>query len=118
MTSSIGTDILSKSRILSIKSSGKWLKFTQRILSSEEYLILNTLAELNKANYVSKRFCAKEAISKALKHGIGQLKFSDISILNDSNGAPFVKIRNINRSDIMISISDEKEYCVAFALIV
>ena len=76
---------------------------------------------------VSKKFCAKEAVSKALGVGIGKfIKFSDILIFHDRLGAPKVKIspyivKNILLIDkgyeFSISISDDYPVCVAFVIL-
>ena len=76
--------------------------------------------------YLAKRFAAKEAISKVLGTGMRLgINFKDILILTDlETGQPLVQLRGrakqqasekgINR--ILISISDEKEYAMAFAI--
>jgi holo-[acyl-carrier protein] synthase len=120
MISGVGIDIVSKSRILNIKNLKK---FAERILSRNEKLIFENFDQnKNKAvnlaiDYLAKRFCAKEAISKAIGIGIGRdFNFNDISIMNDSLGKPMVSIKDIIRHDIKISISDEKENCVSVAI--
>ena len=75
---------------------------------------------------MARRFAAKEAISKVLGTGMRfGVSFSDILILTDlKTGQPSVKLKGhakqqaakkgINR--ILISISDEKNYAMAFAI--
>lgn len=71
------------------------------------------------------RYCAKEAVSKALGQGIrGDVQFHGIEILKDSLGAPYVQLRHGTReladalgvTDIALSITHEGG--VAFASVV
>lgn len=116
MLENIGCDIVS------IKSISKVLtkypdKFPQRILGESELSVYSKYSDVNAVFYIAKRFAAKEAVSKALGTGIAkELSFKSIEILNDSNGKPFVLINNRLCSDILVSISDEKEYAIAFVV--
>ena len=84
----IGVDIVENKRI---KSSIKNKKFISRIFSRDEILYSKKI--FNRINYLSKRFAAKEAFSKALGTGISKgIKFNEIIILNEKNGKPFIKI--------------------------
>ena len=83
----------------------------------------------NKIGYYSKRFAAKEAFAKALGKGFrDNLNFKDIEIMNDKLGKPYYsktkKIKQIIKKEFKVknfncflSISDEKEYSTAFAII-
>ena len=120
----IGVDILENKRI---KKSIKNDKFKYRVYSSRE-LKLSSLT-INKVNFFSKRFAAKEALAKALGKGFrNNLNFKDIEILNDKIGKPYYnkskKIDNliykrfkIKKFNLFLSISDEKHYSVAFAIL-
>ena len=120
----IGVDIIQNKRI---KDSIKNHKFKNRIYSSNE-LKLSSYSK-NKIGYFSKRFAAKEAFAKALGTGFrDNLNFKDIEIMNDKFGKPYYsktkkitqiikkefKVKNFN---CFLSISDEKEYSTAFAII-
>ena len=120
----IGIDIIENKRIkISIKNP----KFKKRIYSSKE--LTQSILSKNKVGYFSKRFVAKEAFAKAL--GIGfrnNLNFSDIEVINDKMGKPYYLITKkitkliqmkfkIKKFDCFLSISDEKEYSTAFAII-
>ena len=82
-----------------------------------------------KTNYFSKRFAAKEAFAKALGTGFrGGLNFKDIEILNNKLGKPYYlintkikslikKIKKVKKFNLFLSITDEKDYSVAFAII-
>ncbi|HAG52543.1 MAG TPA: holo-ACP synthase [Alphaproteobacteria bacterium] len=112
----IGTDICEINRI----QPGEG--FANKILSESEQEVLK--AKKNKQVYLAKRFAAKEAISKAFGCGIGsKLSFKDISILNNEAGAPYVEISEtaksklVDFSSIHISISDEKNYAIAYVIV-
>lgn len=76
--------------------------------------------------FIAGRFAAKEAISKALGTGIRGFNFKDIEIINNKLGKPKVIlkpraegiIKKISRDyKIHLSISHEKEYAIAYALL-
>ncbi len=119
----IGTDIVSIKRIEKVlsKQSDKFLK---RVLTENE---LKQLPEGVKARvyFVSKRWAAKEAVSKAFSTGIGDsLSFQDIDIQHEPSGAPIVvlseRAQRLSASkgitNIHISLSDENKYAVAFVV--
>ena len=120
----IGVDIIQNKRI---KVSIRNHKFKNRIFSSKE-LKLSSYSK-NKIGFFSKRFAAKEAFAKALGTGFrNNLNFKDIEIMNDKLGKPYYaktkKITKIIRKEFRVknfncflSISDEKEYSTAFAII-
>ena len=119
----IGTDIVSVHRI---KKFLKNKKFQERLFSKEESLKCSKLIKSN--NCYAKRFAAKEAFSKALGTGISDgINFNEIIILNEKNGKPFIKLVGKTKkkfhkmfkkkSKISLSLSDEKNYAVAFVTI-
>ena len=120
----IGVDIIKNSRI---KNSIKSKSFITRIFSSREIKFSKKIS--NKSNFLSKRFAAKEAFAKSLGTGFRKdLNFKDIEILNDKMGKPYYfkskKINNliykkfkIKSYDLFLSISDEKDYSIAFTII-
>ncbi len=120
----IGIDIVENKRI---QKSIKNPLFKKRIYTSKELKQSNTVD--NKVGFFSKRFAAKEAFSKALGTGFRMnLNFRDIEVINDKMGKPYYvknkKIKNIIQKNFKIknfkcflSISDEKNYSTAFAII-
>lgn len=62
------------------------------------------------------RFAAKEAVLKALGGGVGYL---EIEVLNDSRGAPVIRLPQRLRSQfrVAISLSHTRSYALAFALV-
>ena len=120
----VGIDIIKNSRI---KKSIMNKKFINRVFSKLEIAKLTRIQ--NKVAYLSKRFAAKEAFSKALGTGFREsLQYKDISITNDSNGKPYLKIStklgkilmkrfSTKKVNIFLSLSDEKNYSIAFIVI-
>ncbi len=120
----IGVDIIDNKRI---KESIKSHKFKNRIYSSKELQLSEKTK--NKVSFFSKRFAAKEAFSKALGTGFSSnLNFKDIEITNDKKGMPryvenkkitkiVQKKYKIKKFNSFLSISDEKDYSTAFAII-
>ena len=119
----IGVDIIENSRI---KKMIKNKNFLQRVFSN--YEILNSKKKKNKISFFANRFAAKEAFSKSLGTGFrNNLNFKDIVIKNDNSGKPFFYITNKIKSIIskkfktknfnfFLSISDEKNYSIAFVI--
>ena len=120
----IGVDIIKNKRI---KDAIKNSKFKDRVYSISE-LKQSTLSK-NKINFYSKRFAAKEAFVKAIGTGFrDKLNFKDIEIINNKMGKPYFKknrkidkiIKNrfkVKKFTCFLSISDEKGYSTAFAII-
>ncbi len=113
----IGTDIVSIARIAEALSRHED-RFLYRILTPSE--LLEFEKRKDKIAYLAKRYAAKEAIAKALGCGLGEnLSFQDIVIRNLESGAPTAKINRAPFSslNVHLSLSDEKEYAVAFVVI-
>ena len=120
----IGVDIVENKRI---KKSVQNPLFKKRVYTPKELKQSKTVN--NKVGYFSKRFAAKEAFSKALGTGFRMnLNFKDIEVINDKMGKPYYvknkKITKIIQKNFKIknfkcflSISDEKNYSTAFAII-
>ena len=121
--SGIGVDIIENSRI---KKMIKNKIFLQRVFS--KYEIMNSKKKTNKISFFAKRFAAKEAFSKSLGSGFrDNLNFKDIVVKNDRSGKPFFyitkKIKSIikkkfktNKFIFFLSVSDEKNYSIAFVI--
>ena len=120
----IGVDIVENKRI---QKSIKNPLFKKRIYTLKELNQSNFV--VNRVGYFSKRFAAKEAFSKALGLGFRMnLKFKDIEVINDKMGKPYYvknkkitkiiqKNFKIKKFKFFLSISDEKKYSTAFAII-
>ena len=82
-----------------------------------------------KKSAIDSERAAKEAFSKALGTGISKgINFNEIIILNEKNGKPFIRLLNKTKKNvekkikkkkykISLSLSDEKNYAVAFVTI-
>ena len=120
----IGVDIIDNKRIKKLIKNNK---FKNRIYSANE-LKLSSLS-IYKTSFFSKRFAAKEAFAKALGTGFrNSLNFKDIEVINDKLGKPYYaknrkitkliqKNFNVKNFNCFLSISDEKDYSTAFAII-
>lgn len=99
----IGCDIVENKRL-----KGKDYEFAKLILKDselEEYKVRGQ-------SYLYGRFAVKEAIMKALPN-TKTYSFLDFEILTNPDGSPYV----VNNPNIKISISHEKEYTMAIAII-
>ncbi len=104
----IGTDIVSKERILNSNVE-------DRFLNEDEKVILNKIDDRNaRLDFIAGRWAAKESIIKASRKSIS---FSEISILKNDDGSPMIKINGEISIDIQLSISHEDKYAVAFSII-
>ena len=119
----IGTDIVDINRIKSMDSLSA---FANKILSENEIKVFSDLEEGKQATYLSKQFAGKEAISKAIGAGIsGDIKFKEIEILRDERGRPIFNpvenlkeiLANLGITKTHVSLSDEKDYAIAFAIL-
>lgn len=127
MAVSIGTDIVEIERIKNVYARQKE-KIAQRILTPMEMSRFEAINdETVKISYLAKRWCAKEAIAKALGTGIAKgIGWQQMAVLNAENGAPYVELTDaallqlkaIGAEKALISLSDERHYCVAFCMLV
>lgn len=104
----IGIDIAEVSRIrLAIEKNSK---FAERVFTENEinYIFQNTVKWESAAGF----FAAKEAYSKLLGTGIGEISFKDIEVLHDEKGAPYLVVKGV-KSTLNISISHSGDTAVA-----
>lgn len=117
----IGNDIIEIERIEKaiLKEGFKDKIYTQRELE-------NIKKRGNRAETYAGVFSAKEAISKAIGTGVREFSLTNLEILNDDLGKPYVvvsekldKIIKSKKEDyqIEISISHSKKYAIAMAII-
>ena len=117
----IGNDIIEIERIEKaiLKEGFKDKVYTQRELENIE-------KRGNRTETYAGIFSAKEAISKAIGTGVREFSLTDLEILNDDLGKPYVvvsekldKILKTKKEDyqIEISISHSKKYATAMAII-
>ena len=117
----IGNDIIEIERIeKAISKEG----FKNKIYSQRE--LENIQKRGNRTETYAGIFSAKEAISKAIGTGVREFSLTDLEILNDDLGKPYVvvsekldKILRNKKEDyqIEISISHSRKYATAMAII-
>ncbi|MBD1135329.1 holo-ACP synthase [Pelagibacterales bacterium SAG-MED47] len=120
----IGIDVIQNNRI---KTLIKNKNFISRTYGKIEITL--SQKKKNKINFFAKRFAAKEAFAKSIGTGLrNNLNLKDIQILNDKIGKPYYqKSKKINdiinkkfgvkSYDLFLSISDEKDYSIAFTIL-
>lgn len=114
----IGTDIVEVERIE--KSINRTEKFLEKVFTQREVDYCNS--KPNRYERYAGRFCAKEAVSKALGTGVRNFKLTDMEILNDELGKPIIyfngQLENLEKEyEIHLSISHCKNYATATAII-
>ncbi len=100
----IGCDIVENKRL-----KNKNQDFINYVLTKKEQ---EELAHKNYL-YLCGRFAAKEAIMKAFPNTKSH-NLLDFEILSNEDGSPYC----VNHKEIKISISHEKNYTIAFALVI
>jgi holo-[acyl-carrier protein] synthase len=99
-------------------------RMAERLFTSSE--IAYCEAKSSKWQSYAARFAAKEAVMKALGTGWdGEVNWKDIEIVNDANGNPGVllsggakkKADELGLSHAHISLTHEKDYAIAFAIL-
>ncbi|WP_062837632.1 holo-ACP synthase [Paenibacillus amylolyticus] len=123
----IGNDVLEIGRMRKLLSGRHAEAFIKRILTPAEREIA---AERGKrmTEFVSGRFAAKEAVSKAFGCGIGGIMgFTDIEVLPDETGRPVASLSSQawerlqlpydKQYDIHLSITHQTELAAAFAIV-
>ncbi len=107
----LGIDIIEIERI---KKALQNPRFVQRVLTERER------AYCKKVEQVAGRFCAKEAIMKALGR---HLPWQEIEIVNEENGKPRVVLYGKTKEmakggEILLSISHSRSFAVAIAILI
>lgn len=121
---SIGTDLLNSERIeQALARHGR--RFVERILTPQEQTIYHERQQ--SVNFLAKQYAAKEALAKALGTGIAKgVGFQQIEVLRNAQGAPYVELNGaalehlhqLGAKQALISLSDEGQMILAFALLV
>ena len=122
----LGTDIVNINRIQKIYSK-YGSHFLDKILTETEKKNEKKISNLINIETIAKRFAAKEAISKAIGYGFSKgIHFKNIEIFNDKNGKPYANVNGkakitlskiSKKYNIFITLSDDKPWAVATALI-
>lgn len=113
----IGTDIIANKRF------EKWLlkqAMIDRYFNPRELEGVNVSVE-----YLASRFAAKEAFVKALGTGFNGMSLRNIYVAKDADGVPHIELcgdaldvyRKRGGKKVLITLSHEKEYSIAFVVI-
>ncbi len=116
-----GVDIVDIYRLKNILKD-KQEDFYDRIFTEREISYIRDKNHSPKT--VAAIFAAKEAVSKALGTGIGQVGWKDLEILHDGNGKPYVVLskdgielaKKLDIDTFDISLSHEERYAIAFVI--
>lgn len=110
----IGVDIEDISRF-----ENKSQRFLDRIYtkSEQEYCLSKAIP----ASHFAVRFCAKEAVTKALNSmNIRQPQLNQIEVFHDENSCPKIKLPNeleYDNLEIEVSLSHDRTKAIAFVII-
>ena len=112
----VGTDLIELKRV---QKACERESFLSRIFTEEEYREAS-------GNYrrLAGNFAVKEAVSKALGTGFSAMAPTEIEVLRDERGKPFVRLHGkaaalaeeLGAVRIEVSISDTEELVLAFAV--
>lgn len=112
----IGTDII---EIRRIENALKSSLFLSRVFTAAEQKYYADKG--SRAETLAGMFCAKEAVSKALKTGFKDFDMQDIEILHDEAGCPYAVLHKgaslLTNRVPYLSISHCKEYAVAVCIL-
>jgi holo-[acyl-carrier protein] synthase len=113
----IGVDIIEISRIK--RAISRWQdSFLKRIYTPAE------LENHKNVSSLAVRFAAKEAVMKALGTGTRGIRWTDIEIVTDGDGAPLIllygralqKSAEIGLARFDVSLSHSRKYAIAFVI--
>ncbi|PIE41001.1 MAG: holo-ACP synthase [Gammaproteobacteria bacterium] len=120
----IGSDIVSVARMQENIAKYKEDAFARRVLVDSEWTQYQTTK--NKPALLAKRFAVKEAAAKALGTGFAEgITWRHISTVHDERGKPVIaltdaalqKANDLGVTAVHVTISDEREFAVAFVVL-
>ena len=115
---SVGTDIIEIARIR--EAIDRWGKrFLNRIYTEAEQRLCR-----NRPWRLASHFAGKEAVMKVLGTGARGISWTEIEILAEPSGKPFVRLHgkarnkadDLGLNNLAISLSDSVEYAIAFVV--
>ncbi len=118
MTKAIGVDIIETERVAqSIARFGD--RFLKRVYTEQELTYCQ-----GRVNSLAARWAAKEAVSKALGTGIGDVSWQEIEVVSEANRRPTLQLRGaaadlaarLGITEFAITLSHTKDYAVAFVI--
>jgi len=120
MVKGIGVDIVEIKRIKKLMENQHAI---DRLLTAKEAELMKSRAKPHE--FFAGRFAAKEAVSKAFGAGISKCPPNEVEVLSNEFGEPYIVLYGsakklydkFNGTNILISITHEKEYAVAMAVL-
>lgn len=118
----VGTDIINIDRIRALIHNPEDSFFKKTYTAAElERGFWNSAPEV----FLAGRFAAKEAIFKCFNMDGSLIRWNEIEIITDQWGTPQAvltgmmkkRFQEMNATEILVSISYEKDYAIAFAVI-
>lgn len=111
----VGTDII---KIERIEKSAQRESFLKKVYSQAELDMFNT--RKNPYPSMAANWAAKEAFSKSLGTGVRDFKLSEVEVLRDDLGAPYIRLNGSAKSiaddmqlDFSVSLSHTDELATA-----
>ena len=108
----LGTDIVEIRRFRELDWDAP---FFARVFTRDELVYCRKFVD--NAPHFAATFAGKEAIVKAMNQH-RKLSVSDIEILRDFDGSPYVLVENLHDIEILVSLSHSEKYAVAVALVI
>ncbi len=116
MIAGVGTDIIKIERVL--LAYGR-KAFRDRVYTEKEQMLIG-----ERKTRAADNWAMKEAVVKALGTGFGRIAPSEVELLRDAAGKPLCALHGVAEQCadelgigyIHVSVSNEKEYAVAFAV--
>ena len=113
----IGTDLIEVERV---GTSYKKEAFRNKIYTEQEQNLIDGRAQKAAGN-----FAVKEAVVKAFGTGFGKITPIEIEVLREKSGKPYVILygeakkmqQEVQVTNIHVSISNTKEYAIAYVVI-
>lgn len=118
-----GIDIIELERLSCALQSSH--RFKEKVFTKKEQAYCEGSGKGMLQSYAA-RFCAKEAVAKALGTGISKgISFLDIEIINDENGKPMANLfrqalsiyKEMGAKSIDVSLTHCRDYALAQAVI-
>ena len=115
MIRGVGTDMVEIARIAGV--CARQPRFVERILTPAERAYCQS-CRANPAQHIAGRWCAKEAIAKAVGR---PLRWQEVEILPDANGKPVVHLHGasaqaVGEGQLLVSITHTRTLAQAIAL--
>src|SRR3990167_5490068 len=124
MIAGVGVDIVKIGRIKT--AVDRWgEKFMDRVFTEDEKNY--SLSKYNPYPHLAARFAYKEALAKALGTGFGMgIKWKDIELIRNENGKPEAKLNGTvkeladrkNIKNVMVSVSHDTDYAIAYVTLI